>query len=92
MKLRMDITRRVNTLSAKYSFSNWDFDLMGCYNLIFAYCKETRTRPSAHEYDSSNGILYIDGKPVDRVAVSRPLPRSRMTRESADFGSRAWRG
>ena len=67
--MRREITNIVNRLSAEYSIRKFDFDLHGCYNLIFNHCKETKTAPSKHEYSTDNGVLIIDGKYIERVAT-----------------------
>lgn len=67
--MRMDIVRIVNSLSTQCSIRKFDFDLHYCYDLIFSHCKETKTRPSKHDYDIDEGVLVIDGRHIDRVAA-----------------------
>ena len=67
--MRKDIVRIVNELSSRCSFFKWDFDLMECYNLILANCKETQKGVKAHTYGINDGVLVIDGKNIERVAA-----------------------
>ena len=69
MKLRNDIVRIVNELSEKHDYRNYDFDLIGCYELVFGYCKEHGVAPSSLNVESDNGVLVINGEYIERVAA-----------------------
>lgn len=62
--LRSDIVNIVNKLAEK---GGMDFKLLKCYDLIFNYCKENKTRPRSNNYDLKNGCLYINNQFIRRV-------------------------
>lgn len=58
------IVNIVNELAEK---GGMDFELLKCYDLIFNYCKENKTRPRSNNYDLINGCLYINNQYIRRV-------------------------
>lgn len=60
------------------------FDIVTAYNSILAYCKATKTvtHPCVNSYEVNNGVLYINGAPVERVAIL--APRVNVS-ETADY-------
>lgn len=82
MKTRQDICNIVNHLSYDYSMqckeyncTNLSFQLMVCYNLILNYCKVNKTAPKSNTYKQVNGLLYINDKPIERIALRYIAPR-----------------
>lgn len=89
--LRNDIVKIVNAISEDYAtksrningVSSLEFNLMECYNTIFNYCKENKTRPNTNSYRQENGLLFINDKPVHRIGLMYNKPRYNVFNENS---------
>lgn len=83
--MRRDITLIVNQLSSNYPCSDFDFDLMQCYNDIFTYCKTNKKRPSTVKCRiNENGFLFVNNVKINKVVypVKKYNPFSCLPREN----------
>ena len=71
MKMRGDICGMVNRLASDYSATDYDFDVMIAYNLIFNYCKDNKIHPQMVNASMDGYMLAIDGKVAGRVVTPR---------------------
>lgn len=70
--MRKSIVNAVNRLSKESG--SLDFELIKAYNIIFAYQKESKKAIFEMNLELKNGVLYIDGKSMERVApLIRPF-------------------
>ena len=74
MKMRGDICGMVNRLASDYSATEYDFDVMVAYNLIFNYCKDHKAHPGTIAVSMDGYMLAIDGKVAGRVVTPRKGP------------------
>lgn len=82
MKIRCDVKNITNELAMKAGLG---VDVLLVAELIQNYCRDHSVSPRKNEYSIKQGLLYINGKSIDRVM---PLPKKEVFSEKAYY----WEG